>query len=83
VSPTAALVTEIVSFLAFLLNGAMLFLVLSRGRQRYHYLFAAVLACFAVGCLSVFLVFIRSHTGEFFIYVAIVLATSFLSVPCI
>jgi hypothetical protein len=84
VSPTIALVTEIVSLLAFLLNGAMLFLVLSRGRQRYHYLFAAVLACFAVGCLSVFLLFIRiSHTGEFLIYVAIFQATSFLSAPCI
>jgi hypothetical protein len=84
VSPTIALVTEIVSLLAFLLNGAMLFLVLSRGRQRYHYLFAAVLACFAVGCLSIFLVFIRiSHTGEFLIYVAIIMATSLLSAPCI
>jgi hypothetical protein len=84
VSPTAALVTEIVSLLAFLLNGAMLFLVLSRGRQRYHYLFAAVLACFAVGCLSVFLIFIRSgHIGEFLIYVGIIQATSLLSAPCI
>ena len=83
-SPTAALVTAIVSCLAFLLNGVILFIVLSRGRQRYHYLFAAVLACFVVGCLSVFLVFIRSsHTGEFLIYVAIMQATSLLSVPCI
>jgi hypothetical protein len=81
---TTVLVVEIISFLAFLLNGAILFLVLSRGRQRYHRLFAAVLACFTVGCLSVFLAFIRiSHTGEFPIYVAIMQATSLLSVPCI
>ena len=83
-SSTAVLVTEIVSCLAFLLNGVILFLVLSRGRQRYHYLFAAVLACFAVGCLSMFLAFIRSsHIGEFLIYVGVMQATSFLSVPCI
>ncbi len=83
-SSTAALVTEIVSLLAFLLNGAILFIVLKRGRQRYHYLFAAVLACFAVGCLGIFLAFIRnSNTGEFLIYIAIMQATSFLSAPCI
>ena len=81
---TVVLVSEIASFLAFLLNSVILFLVLLRGRQRYHYLFAAVIACFVVGCLSVFLAFIRSgHTGEFLIYVAILQATSFLSAPCI
>ena len=83
-SPTAVLVVEIASFLAFLLNGAVLFLVLSRGRQRYHCLFAAALACFAVGCLSIFLALIRgSHIGEFLIYLAILQATSLLSVLCI
>jgi hypothetical protein len=83
-SSTALLVVEIIAFLAFLFNSTVLFLVLSRGRQRYHYLFAAVLFCFAIGCLSVFLAFIRSsHTGEFLIYIAIMQATSFLSVPCI
>jgi hypothetical protein len=83
-SSTAILAAEIVSFLAFLLNGAILFLVLSRGRQGYHYLFAAALACFAVGCLSIFLAFIRhGHIGEFVIYIAIMQATSLLSVPCI
>jgi hypothetical protein len=83
-SSIVLLVVEIVSFLAFLLNGAVLFLVLSRGRQRYHYLFAAVLACFVIGCLSIFLAFVRSsHTGEFLIYINIMQATSYLSVPCI
>ena len=83
-SHTAVLVVEIISFLAFLLNGAILFLVLSRGRQRYHRLFAAAIACFAVECLGVFLAFIRSnHTGEFLVYIAIMQATSLLSVPCI
>ncbi len=38
------LVSAIISFLAFLINGAVLFLVLSRGRQKYHYLFAAALS---------------------------------------
>jgi hypothetical protein len=83
-SHTAVLVVEIITFLAFLLNGAILFLVLSRGRKRYHYLFAAAIACFATGCLGIFLAFIRSsHTGEFRVYIAIMQATSLLSVPCI
>jgi hypothetical protein len=41
--------------IGFLINSAVLFLVLLRGRQKQHYLFAAVLACFAIGSLSIFL----------------------------
>jgi len=84
VPSTQILVSTIITCLAFLINGAVLFLVLSRGRQKYHYLFAAALAAFAIGSLSMFLFFIRnSYPDELFSYMAVTQATGFLAVPCI
>ena len=78
------LVGSIVSCLAFLINGTVLFLVLSRGRQRYHYLFAASLAAFAISNLSIELFYIRnSHPGEAIIYFSVTQSCALLSVPCI
>jgi hypothetical protein len=65
----AVLVTSITSGLGFLLNSAILFLVLSRGRQKYHYLFAAFLFICALWDLGISLSMIRnSHVNELVIY---------------
>ena len=66
---TTVIVTAITSFLGFLLNGFVLFLVLSRGRQKYHYLFAGFLFICALWDLGIFLSMIRnSHVNELVIY---------------
>jgi hypothetical protein len=65
----AVLVTSITSGLGFLLNSTILFLVLSRGRQKYHYLFAAFLFICALWDIGISLSMIRnSHVNELVIY---------------
>jgi len=54
-------VSATTSFLGFLLNGTVLLLVLSRGRQTYHYLFAGFLFICALWDLGVFLSMIRNN----------------------
>jgi CDP-diglyceride synthetase len=53
--------TAVTSFVGFLLNSIMLFLVLSRGRQKYHYLFAGFLLICALWDLGIFLSMIRNN----------------------
>jgi hypothetical protein len=66
---TTVLVTSITSFIGFLLNSTVLFLVLSRGRKKYHYLFAGFLFICALWDLGIFLSMIRnSHVNELAIY---------------
>ena len=66
---TTVLVTSITSFIGFLLNSTMLFLVLSRGRQKYHYLFSGFLFICALWDIGIFLCMIRnSHVNELPIY---------------
>jgi hypothetical protein len=66
---TTVLVTSITSFIGFLLNSTVLFLVLSRGRKKYHYLFAGFLFICALWDLGIFLSMIRnSHVNELPIY---------------
>jgi hypothetical protein len=78
------MVSAIISCLAFLINGAVLFLVLSRGRQKYRYFFAATLAAFAISNLSIFLLYIRnSYPDELTVYFAVTQAMAILSAPCI
>ena len=78
------LANAIAAFLGFLINGAVLFLVLSRGRQKYHYLFATILALYAIANLGFFLFIIRNnHVNELLIYLDIVSQSNFLAVPCI
>jgi hypothetical protein len=65
----AVLVTAITSFIGFLLNSTMLFLVLSRGRQKYHYLFAGFLFICALWDIGISLSMLRnSHVNELVIY---------------
>ncbi len=66
---TTVLVTSITSFIGFLLNSIVLFLVLSRGRQKYHYLFAGFLFICALWDIGIFLSMLRnSHVNELPIY---------------
>jgi hypothetical protein len=63
------LATSITSFIGFLLNSTILFLILSRGRQKYHYLFAGFLFICALWDLGIFLSMIRnSYVNELPIY---------------
>jgi len=74
---TTVLVTAITSFLGFLITSAMTFLVLSRGRKKYHYLFAGVLLIVAIWDLGIFICMIRnSFSNELPIYGYII------SLPC-
>jgi hypothetical protein len=78
------LVTTIIMVITFLIDSSVMFLVLLRGRQKHHYLFAAALALFAIGALCMSLIWIRnSHPDELIIYLSVNVATLFLSIPCI
>ncbi len=78
------LASAITAGIATIINGAVLFLVLSRGRQKQHYLFAAVLALYTIGGIGIFLFFIRnSHLDELIIYNSVSVPTLLLSYPCI
>ncbi len=59
-SPTV-LVTSITSSLGFLLNSTVLFLVLSRGREKYRYLFGGFLLVCALWDLGIVLAMIRNN----------------------
>jgi hypothetical protein len=66
---TTVIVTSITSFLGFLLNSGVMALVLSKGRKRYHYLFAAILLICAIWDLGIFLAMIRNRfVDELIIY---------------
>ncbi len=59
------IITAIESGLGFLLTGVILYLVLSRGRKAYHYLFAAFLFVCFFWDLGTFLLMIRNtHLSE-------------------
>ncbi len=63
------LTTSITSSIGFLINSVVLFLVLSRGRKKYHYLFAGFLLVCALWDLGIVLAMIRnSHVNELPIY---------------
>jgi hypothetical protein len=81
---TAVLASAILSSLTLLIDGALLFLILSRGRQKYHYLFAATITAFAIGTIGILLVAIRGiFINEMPIYISLAMASTSLSVPCI
>ena len=71
----AVLITAIIACLGFLINSIVLFFVLSRGRQKYLYLFAAILFAHAMWDLGIFLTMMRnSFTNEVIIYCYVVCA---------
>jgi hypothetical protein len=66
---TTVIVAAITSGIGFLLNGTVLFLVLLRGRQKYHYLFAGIPLILAIWDIGIFLTMIRnSHIHELPVY---------------
>lgn len=59
------IITAIESGFGFLLTSTILYLVLTRGRQLYHYLFAAILLICATWDLGIFVTMIRNgHVEE-------------------
>ena len=58
------ILTAVESFFGFLLTSTILYLVLSRGRKVYHYLFAAFLLICAIWDLGIFLTMIRNERVE-------------------
>lgn len=74
----SVILTAVISAIGFLLNSGMLFLVLSKGRKLYHYLFATVLVICAVWDIGILLSMLRNnHKRELIIYGYIVF------LPCI
>jgi hypothetical protein len=70
---TVVLITSITSFIGFVINTVVMFLVLARGRRRYHFLFAVLLFFVACWDLGVFLMMIRnSYPNEILLYYNIV-----------
>ena len=77
-SSTTVLVTTITSSLGFLLNVAVIYLVLSRGRKKYHYLFAGIPITLAIWDLGIVLAMVRnSFINELPIYGYVI------SLPCV
>jgi hypothetical protein len=71
------LFAEIISSIGFLLNIGMVYLVLSRGRKVYHYLFSVILGICALWDFGVLLIMLRnSHESELIIYGYIIV------IPC-
>ena len=70
---TVVLVTSITSFIGFIINTLVMFLVLWRGRRRYHLLFAVLLLMVACWDLGVFLMMIRNgYPNEILLYYNII-----------
>lgn len=57
---TVVTFTAISSFIGFLLNSTVLYLVLSRGKKPYHYLFAGVLFICALWDLGIVMAMLRN-----------------------
>jgi hypothetical protein len=58
---TVVTFTAISSFIGFVLNATILYLVLSKGKQRYHYLFAGVLFICAIWDLGITAAMLRNE----------------------
>ena len=61
---SVVVITAVESGFGFLLTSTVLYLVLSRGRKAYHYLFAALMLICAIWDLGVFLLMIRNQYVE-------------------
>lgn len=75
---TTVTLTAISSFIGFVLNSAILYLVLSRGKRKYHYLFAGILLICAIWDLSITITMLRNeHPGD------LILLGKILNIVCI
>lgn len=74
---TTVILTAVISSLGLLLNSGMLYLVISKGKRGYHYLFAAVLLICAIWDVGILLSMLRNNNEkELIIYGYIVF------IPC-
>ena len=72
-SSTVVLITSITSFIGFIINTLVLFVVVLRGRRGYHLLFAVLLLIVACWDLGIFLVMVRnSNPNDVLLYQNIV-----------
>jgi hypothetical protein len=70
---TVVLVTSIASFTGLIINTLVMFVILSRGRRKYHLLFALLLFTAAFWDLGIFLVMIRnSYPNEIVFYQSLI-----------
>jgi len=69
--------TSISAFIGFLLNATILYLVLSRGRNTYHYLFAGVLFICALWDLGTMLAMLRNEHPQDLVKIGYL-----VSIPC-
>jgi hypothetical protein len=70
-------ITTISSFIGFLLNASILYLVLARGRQTYHFLFAGVLFICALWDLGTLLAMLRNEHPQDLVKIGYL-----VSIPC-
>ncbi|WP_455280605.1 hypothetical protein, partial [[Eubacterium] cellulosolvens] len=66
---TVVLVTSIVSLIGFIINMVVMFVILLRGRRKYHLLFALILFTAVSWDIGIFLVMVRnSFPNEIILY---------------
>lgn len=61
---TTVILTAVISAIGFLLNSGMLYLVVSKGKRAYHYLFAAVLLICAIWDVGILLSMLRNNNEK-------------------
>ena len=75
---TTVTITAISSFIGFVLNSTILYLVLSRGREIYHYLFAGILFICAIWDLGITIAMLRNEHPADLINLGYI-----VTIPCI
>jgi hypothetical protein len=75
---TVVTITAISSFIGFVLNSTILYLVLSKGKERYHYLFAGILFICAIWDLGITLAMLRNEHAADLISLGYI-----VTIPCL
>jgi hypothetical protein len=75
---TVVTITAISSFIGFVLNSTILYLVLSKGKERYHYLFAGILFICAIWDLGITLAMLRNEHAADLINLGYI-----ITIPCL
>lgn len=77
-------ITSIVSIIGFVINIIVMLLVLSRGKKKYHYLFASLLFIAACWDLGIFLITVRNdRPNEIIQYASYIFALPFSLFPAL
>ena len=81
---TVVTITAISSFIGFVLNSIILYLILSRGRKVFHYLFAGILFICAIWDLGITIAMLRNeHAADLISLGYIVTIPCFFLLPLI